>query len=63
MRPAEEPRRVFVECPYCGGEGEDGDPHYSRPCQACGGTGSIEEDAVLIDEDDLDEIEQRSARV
>jgi hypothetical protein len=69
-----EPRRVFNPCPVCDGAGEwdEGpincggpapvDPIYRQVfCGECNGTGCVEEDAALIDEDDLDEMEMGNA--
>jgi hypothetical protein len=72
QRAIPEPRRVFNLCPACDGEGRwesapwgvdyrDGSVLCSEiVCDYCGGEGDVEEDAVLIEEDDLDEIEAAS---
>ena len=46
----------LVECPVCGGEGGfDDDGHGHGRCEECGGTGSILEDCLSPDQEDLDE--------
>lgn len=62
-------RFVFNQCPACDGDGEyENRGHYfidrhtgavsyeTVRCTLCDGTGSIEEEAVLIDMDDLEEM-------
>ena len=57
----------MIPCPHCGGEGSwevvtgydprDGQPTgWIERCATCGGTGGIEEECPLIDEDDLEDM-------
>lgn len=52
-------RPVFVVCPKCGGEGVISSGGYCPEyrCVECDGSGAVEEDAVLISQEDIDEIE------
>jgi len=56
----------FIECPWCDGQGgadvftgidpRDGsDQGYYERCEHCDGTGTVEGEALLLEEVDLDE--------